>query len=313
MMENRVKRSLVGGILLLVAMALVPLGTANSQESSSVRSQESPVLVTAEWVSQRMGDLVLVNVDRNDEGFGEVHIPGARFVALSEFVSNESPGAEMKSAVEMAEAFARAGVSLDRDVVLYGAQTSAARAFVTLEFLGHERAHVLDGGLQAWKDAGYETESGPQSEVRPGHFVPDVQPEIVVTSEWMMDNLRTPGITVIDARTDDEYRGVGDYGAERGLKPGHVPGANLLNYRDLIRSPEDARFLDLDGLVDRFQAAHASPGETLVSYCVSGMRASVTYLISRHLGFDAKLYDGSWRDWSSKELPVVAGSEPGGN
>jgi len=43
-----------------------------------------------------------------------------------------------------------------------------------------------------------------------------------------------------------------------------------------------------------------------------GMRASVAYLISRHLGYDSKFYDGSWVDWSQRDLPVVEGPEPGG-
>ena len=97
------------------------------------------------------------------------------------------------------------------------------------------------------------------------------------------------------------------------MKPGHVPGANQLYYTDLVRSREDSRYLDLDGLVARFERANAKPGDTLVSYCMVGMRASVTYMISRHLGFEAKFYDGSWHDWSAKDLPVVEGTEPGGH
>ncbi len=42
-----------------------------------------------------------------------------------------------------------------------------------------------------------------------------------------------------------------------------------------------------------------------------GMRASVTYLVSRHLGHETVFYDGSWHDWSMRDLPAVPGSEPG--
>jgi 3-mercaptopyruvate sulfurtransferase SseA len=36
-----------------------------------------------------------------------------------------------------------------------------------------------------------------------------------------------------------------------------------------------------------------------------GMRASVVYFVARHLGYDARLYDGSIVDWSRRKLPVT--------
>ena len=45
----------------------------------------------------------------------------------------------------------------------------------------------------------------------------------------------------------------------------------------------------------------------LVSYCMVGMRASVTYFVARHLGYDARLYDGSIVDWTRRKLPAVMG------
>jgi len=278
-----------------------------------VAAQESPVLVSAEWVGQRLADLVVVNIHTKDAGFEEDHIPGAQFVAWSDFVSNEAPGGEMRAPDEMAKIFAAAGVSLDRPAVFYGGQIPAARAFLAVEYLGHEKAHVLDGDLVAWRDAGYETESGPAAAVDPGDFIPRVRKDLLVDSDWVMANLETPAVTFIDARPDDEYRGEGDYGAARGMKPGHIPGANQVFFRELIRSQDDPRFLDLGALVARFEQANAKEGDTLVSYCMVGMRASVTYMISRHLGFDAEFYDGSWTDWSAKDLPVVEGAEPGGS
>jgi 3-mercaptopyruvate sulfurtransferase SseA len=45
----------------------------------------------------------------------------------------------------------------------------------------------------------------------------------------------------------------------------------------------------------------------LVSYCLVGMRASVAYFVARHLGYDARLYDGSIDDWTQRKLPAVKG------
>ena len=52
------------------------------------------------------------------------------------------------------------------------------------------------------------------------------------------------------------------------------------------------------------KAAGIRPGEKIVSYCHIGQQATVTYFVARYLGFDARLYDGSWQEWSlNTELP----------
>jgi len=61
----------------------------------------------------------------------------------------------------------------------------------------------------------------------------------------------------------------------------------------------------------QFQEAGADYGAIMVNYCYVGMRASYTYLIAKHLGYDTRLYDGSWDEWSKRDwLPAVTGSLP---
>ena len=54
----------------------------------------------------------------------------------------------------------------------------------------------------------------------------------------------------------------------------------------------------------------AQAKDTVVTYCFVGYRASMTYLVARYLGYEAKLYDGSYEDWSKRQLPTVPGAAP---
>ena len=46
-------------------------------------------------------------------------------------------------------------------------------------------------------------------------------------------------------------------------------------------------------------------GDSLIVYCHVGMRATQVLFAARLLGFDARLYDGSFQDWVSNDRGEV--------
>jgi thiosulfate/3-mercaptopyruvate sulfurtransferase len=55
-----------------------------------------------------------------------------------------------------------------------------------------------------------------------------------------------------------------------------------------------------------FEEAGVKSGDSVVAYCNSGQQATVVYFAARQLGLEARVYDGSWDEWSRREdLPIA--------
>jgi thiosulfate/3-mercaptopyruvate sulfurtransferase len=275
----------------------------------------SPYLVTADSLAAALADpgTVVLHVARDRADYGSGHVAGARFLPLAAIVverdgvPNELPEPEALDSV-----FESLGVTDDSRVVLYGEPLLAARAWFTLDYLGHgDQAAVLDGGPAAWRGAGHEvTRDAAVAAPATGRFTPRLRPEVVVTAAWVAERLQAPGVAILDARPADEYSGAkaGD-GVGR---PGHLPGAASLFWKATIVSDGEPWLVDAARLSALFAAAGAAPGDTVVAYCRTGVQASHLYLVARHLGYVVRMYDGSYLDWSRRaELPVARGEEGG--
>src|SRR5579872_589188 len=136
---------------LLGSLVVLSLGAA--AQTPRVRTD---MLVSTNWLDQHLKDanIVILHVSRDRKAFDEGHIPGARFVALSDIaITRDGILNELPPAATLKSVFERAGVSDDSRVILYG-DTSvlpATRAYFTLDYLGHgDSAALLDGGLPKW-------------------------------------------------------------------------------------------------------------------------------------------------------------------
>ncbi len=288
--------------------------SAPPAEPAVIAVDSFPRLVTAEWVAaeQRRNDVVVIHVDRTRAGYDSAHVAGAGFAAPSEFtVTRTGILTELPPTAALVALVERLGISNRTEVVLYGDFLAAARLFMTLDYLGHDRVAILDGGLTAWREAGLAVAAGPPPVTKPGRFQPAVRSETIVTTAWVRDRLGDSAVRLLDARSPAEYSG--DQPEEGVARPGHIPGAALLDWHTLVDGP---RFKSVDQLRALVRQAGAAPGRTAVTYCRVGTRASLLYFVLRYLGQPVRLYDGSLNEWSADStLPVVrgvAGSAGGG-
>lgn len=248
--------------------------------------------------------------DKGRSLYHEGHLPDARYLDLERDLSGEVTGTNGRHPLPARTAFAATmrglGLKAGQQVVLYDGNGGiyAARAWWMLRWLGHAAVAVLDGGRQAWIDAGLPVESGEPRPAREGDFTmgePLVGPP--VSADQLMANLDGGALQVIDARDAQRFAG-----APHALDTvsGHIPGASNRFYRDNL--DEAGRFRSAEELAGAFTAALAGkPPEQAVLQCGSGVTACHNALameIARLPG--ARLYPGSWSEWTSDPSRPVA-------
>ena len=222
----------------------------------------------------------------------EGHIHGAAFFDLEADLSDMSIPPEvggrhpLPSAERFAAAAGRAGIGPDTLAVAYdeGMTGGAARLWWLLRHFGHERGAVLDGGLGVWLGPLAQGEES----IEPAVFTPRERSDDIITTEEILERLDDSGLVLVDARPEDRFRG-----DALGLDPvaGHIPGA--------ISMPLSV------GATIRKEVVEA---DEIACYCGSGVAAAAAVLALHRAGrTDARLYPGSWSEWSRKGLPAETG------
>ncbi|GGX71498.1 sulfurtransferase [Streptomyces fructofermentans] len=237
--------------------------------------------------------------------YEEAHIPGAVYVDLdSELAAPAGAGGRhpLPDPQVFGAAVRAAGVSVDRDVVVYdgGLGWAAARAWWLLRWTGHPSVRVLDGGLAAWSGP---VESGPAAPAA-GTFVPVPGGMPLLDADGAAALART-GL-LLDARAAERYRGDVEPIDRVG---GHIPGA--VSAPTTGNVTESGLLLPAAELAERFTSLGAADASGVGVYCGSGVSGAHEVLALAVAGIPAALYAGSWSEWSLDEKrPVATGPDP---
>jgi len=269
------------------------------------------LVVSTTWLAAHLNDpnlVVLAVGDKADYDAG--HIAGSRYVEYKEVAAKGENGlsAELPPMPRLAEIFSRLGVGNNSRVVVYRLKdtlTQAARVVVTLDAMGMgPNSSLLDGNLATWTGEGRALSTAVPA-VQPGKLEPCPQNDVITGLAFVRGNLQQSGVRILDARAPEFYSGST---TRPGLTPGHIQGAGNVYYNGLF--DESGRLKPAAQLQEQFRAAGVKPGDRVVTYCFIGQQASALYLVSRYLGYDTRLYDGSWEEWSKHpELPTATGSK----
>lgn len=262
-----------------------------------------PTLLDVRW---KLGD------DNGLEHYRAAHIPGAIYVDLDTELA--APATEERGRHPLPEIGAlqdsvrRWGIDADTPVVVYddNASQSAARAWWLLRWAGLDDVRILDGGLNAWTQAGYSVGTGDEAaatdgtaQLSPGHL-PVADIDATARAAAGSDTV------VLDARAPERYRGEIEPVDRRA---GHIPGA--VSAPTAANVDDTGRFRSADQLRRRFADIGVTPGSTVVVYCGSGVTAAHEVAALAQAGTSAALFPGSWSQWSADDdRPVAVGDTP---
>lgn len=256
-----------------------------------------PPILDAETLAAHRGDpsLKIVAVDAPAD-FEAAHIPGAVRVGYDEITRDEPPaGGLMPDAKALSGVFSRAGLRPEDPVVVYDRSGggAAGRLFFTLDVAGHEGLSILDGGLQAWLEAGGDLETGP-AEPEPSEYPVTLNADRIADRGYIAAHLDDPAIKLLDVRSAPEYTGE----LVRAARGGHIPGA--LNLEWTRFKDERDRIVARDEALRLLAERGIRPEDEVVVYCQTHHRSAHTYTVLKALGFErVRGYPGSWSEWGN--------------
>ena len=253
--------------------------------------------VTANWVFEHIGQPGYLLIDpRSAMRYLRGHLRGAVNVPYKKL---QGANGRLGPPEQLAAAFGDAGLGDDVTPVLYDDSDgrNAAMAAWALEYLGRTDVHVMDLLFDAWKTQGREVMYRPVP-TTPRCFTTRLDPSV----RAVIDDVAGPGSAkLLDTRTPEEF--VGQTGTD--LRPGHIPGAVNLSHSEMAGAGGKL-LIEPNVLRQRLVTVGISPGDAVVAYCRSGVRASLAYLTMRQAGYDVRLYDGSYAEWMESGHPVEA-------
>lgn len=253
----------------------------------------------------------LANYSAGYKAYRSGHIPGARFLHLDVDLSGPKTGLNGRHPLPHPATFClrlgALGISNDTQIVAYDdtGGVYASRLWWMLRWVGHARAAVLDGGLQAWTGAGLPL-TVEQPEIEPASYNGRARAQGLVDSKQLLAQLDAGNTLVLDARSPDRYRGENET-----LDPvaGHIPGA--VNRFFKLNLDGNGRFKAPADLKQEFSTMlnGYTPAST-IHQCGSGVTACHNLLAMEVAGLSgSRLYPGSWSEWvSDRKRPVAKGN-----
>lgn len=222
--------------------------------------QSSAMLIEPGDLQKKLNQHGLRILDARPQAeYAQGHVPGAVTVDAKSWQEQGKKAGGFHDAKAWGEKVGQLGIGRDTPVVVYGSNlTDTARVWWTLKYLGVHDVAILNGGWQLWIKEKQPTDTAlPKFTVV--KFEPKFQADRLEEIDSLKKAVQSSRVTVVDARSADEFSGKD----VRGKRGGHIPGAKNLEWKELLA--DDGRFKSPDKLRDLFRQRGIYSDQTAVT------------------------------------------------
>jgi thiosulfate/3-mercaptopyruvate sulfurtransferase len=261
----------------------------------------SEKIVDARWLREHRDDADVILIDtRPAKDFHAGHLKGARhFDPFPFHHTDTSERGIAEFGAQLQWIFSALGIDCRETVVFYENESGmrAARGQWALEYAGHPKSRMLDGGLKAMAEEKLATQI---EKFAPTDFETNPQAEILATYPLLLEKLGRPEVQIFDVRSDAEYFSERVRAKHGGAIPGafHQDWTEALSADGTVKSPTELRA--------QFEALGLDPANEIIPYCQGGYRAAHAYLALKLAGYPkVRNYLGSWAEWGNRDdVPI---------
>ena len=198
------------------------------------------------------------------------------------------------------------GINQASTIVVYDNSGTFAspRAWWMFMAMGHNNVYILDGGLPAWVEAGYATDTEYKTAMEQGDFEGIIRDNYFVNAQQIRSYSDDKSANILDARSQARFDSEVPEPRE-GLRSGHIPNSVCLPFAQVLN---DGKLKTQQELIDIFSTIEIAPSQPMFFSCGSGVTACIILLAAKLAGYTGEMgvYDGSWTEWSANEkLPIA--------
>jgi len=277
--------------LLLAAQATAPSGYARPE-----------LLVETAWLAAHTSDATLRIVDMRPRGYDEGHIPGAVWLDNNWIRNPKAAPDFLPTPAEFEALMTKLGIGPETRVIAYDERGAiyAARLWWILNYYGHTNVAVLNGGWTKWTAEQRGTSRETPTPTASAPFT--VKAKVIghATAKDVVAAMNTPGVKLVDARTQGEIDGKDFRGIKRA---GFIESSVPVYWEDTLDKPL-LTFKSAAEITKLYRDKGILPSDEVITYCQVGMRASHDLFTLALIGHDlGKLrnYYGAWEEWGNRD------------
>ena len=257
------------------------------------------IFVTTKWLEEHINDPKIRILDTDSvELYDEGHIPNAANVKDNYFKTSLENRTHVQSSEQFNNTMSNLGISNDTLVIGYdrSALLYSLRLLWTLNYFGHSKVKILDGGYQKWISEGRST-SKEQNTYNNDEFRSKINKDFIASNKHVLNSIYDQKTQILDVRSDSEWNGTNKRGGPRG---GHIPGALHLEWINFHTGGDVPILKTANEIRSLLNQINFSPEKNTITYCQGGIRAAHVFWVLKLIGLDnVKNYDGSWREWGA--------------